>query len=110
MYGSAWLHSVCVAHEQVAEAVACMPSVFVLDGVDVLCPSAAGAPDAAAGGAHNVHVLATRVAQYLDELRDPKRPPLPGMLLPRVEKPGRVMSHTACVVRNPLRNASAAIS
>lgn len=81
----------------VAEAVACMPSLLVLDGLDVLCPSAAGAPDAAVGGAHNVHVLATRIAQYLDELRDPKRPPLPVVVCGTC--------HDSSAVAEPLRTA-----
>lgn len=56
-----------------------MPSLLILDSIEVLCPSAAQSSAEAAGGAggQNVHVLANHLARILDELRDPRRPPLP---------------------------------
>ena len=63
-----------------AEAVACMPALLILDGLEVVCPAAAAAGDPGAVDPADGALVAWLV-DVLAALRSPCRPPLPGLHL-----------------------------
>lgn len=62
---------------QFAEAVACMPALLILDGLEVVCPAVAAGADPGLvepGG----DALVAWLCDVLAALRAPSRPPVPG--------------------------------